>query len=668
MAPLRSPLRLVLPALLIATLFAIVPTPALASVDHATVEQAAVTPGDAVVDVEPFSMIGLSWHGRSEVPPALEVLVDGSWTSVAEATAEASAPDDGTAEADVADDLTGVERFTDVTWVDGATGYRVAPRSGVRSVRVHLIRNETRWVPAAATEPAGAATVPHDGPAINPRSAWGAAAPTGSIAVAPTLKMAVVHHTAGSNNYSAEQVPGIIAGIQAYHQRSQGWSDIGYNFLVDRFGRIWEGRDGSIARAAVGAHAAGVNTESLGVSLIGTFDTAGASETVLSAAASVIRWKFSLHAVNPSGTTTVTGNASNRFAVGQTVTLPTIVGHRDVGTTNCPGLVWNQLGRIRELAAQGYRPASNGNLESLQIDDSGTVRAVGWAFDVRDPDPGSAALTVNGNVVSRRPTTIARYDVAAAIGGPLHSGYALETTLTEGENTVCAYASESSYGALNRLGCRTFVVRSNPFGNLEAVSASGGTAQVVGWTLDPDDAAPIDIHVYVDGVYWRAATANAIRYDVATAYPKSGAAHGFSLSFAVPEGRREICVYAINVGPGTTNPLLGCRNVGPNPDAVGEFILAAPVNGQALVAGWAYDPDTVAPINVLFFRNGQMAWLAPAVHHWDGLAGRFPTHGTNRLFFSLMPVNPGRNEICAYALNVGPGNVATSLGCHTVIR
>ena len=89
-----------------------------------------------------------------------------------------------------------------------------------------------------------------------------------------TIKAGFVHHTVNANDYTAEQVPAIIRGIYAYHTQSRGWSDIGYNFLVDRFGRIWEGRYGGVDRPVVGAHTLNYNEESFAMSAIGNFETA----------------------------------------------------------------------------------------------------------------------------------------------------------------------------------------------------------------------------------------------------------------------------------------------------------------------------------------------------------------------------------------------------------
>ena len=107
-----------------------------------------------------------------------------------------------------------------------------------------------------------------------------------------------VHHTVNANDYTRAQVPGILRSIYAYHTRSRGWSDVGYNFLVDRFGRIWEGRYGGVDRPVVGAHTLGYNDNAFAMSAIGNFELRRPSQAMLEAYGALFAWKLSLHGVN----------------------------------------------------------------------------------------------------------------------------------------------------------------------------------------------------------------------------------------------------------------------------------------------------------------------------------------------------------------------------------
>ena len=114
-------------------------------------------------------------------------------------------------------------------------------------------------------------------PYIYSRAQWGAnekmREQSAAARTAP-CRPASSHHTVNANNYTAAQVPALLRGIYAYHTQSRGWRDIGYNYLVDRFGRIWEGRYGGVDRAVVGAHTLGYNEVSFAMSAIGNFDIA----------------------------------------------------------------------------------------------------------------------------------------------------------------------------------------------------------------------------------------------------------------------------------------------------------------------------------------------------------------------------------------------------------
>jgi hypothetical protein len=155
-----------------------------------------------------------------------------------------------------------------------------------------------------------------------------------------------VHHTVNANRYTRAQVPSIIRGIYAYHTQARGWSDVGYNFLVDRFGRIWEGRYGGVDRPVVGAHTLGYNDDSFAASAIGNFDVARPPAAVVAAYGRLFAWKLALHGVRAT-------------APRQWITkrhLPAINGHRDVGQTACPGrYLYAKIPAIRRLAATDQR-------------------------------------------------------------------------------------------------------------------------------------------------------------------------------------------------------------------------------------------------------------------------------------------------------------------------
>ncbi|NHC23766.1 hypothetical protein G6553_11360 [Nocardioides sp. IC4_145] len=164
-----------------------------------------------------------------------------------------------------------------------------------------------------------------------------------------------VHHTVNANDYTRAQVPGILRSIYAYHTQSRGWSDVGYNFLVDRFGRIWEGRAGGIDRPVVGAHTLGYNESSFAMSAIGNFDVAQPSSAMVQAYGALFAWKLSLHGVDASSPSQLVGRKSFRA----------INGHRDAGSTACPGRhLYAKVPQIRTLAADAQLGWSGRERES----------------------------------------------------------------------------------------------------------------------------------------------------------------------------------------------------------------------------------------------------------------------------------------------------------------
>ena len=185
----------------------------------------------------------------------------------------------------------------------------------------------------------------HVRPAIRSRAQWGAnEAIVGLPYVEGIVTGAMIHHTAGTNSYTASEVPGLLRSIQAFHVYGRGWKDIAYNILVDKFGTAWEGRGGGLDRAIAGGHAYGLtNNRVFGVSLMGNYDTTRPSAAMIDTTQRVIAWKFLLHGVDPYGATFGSGGQD-----GGSTWLPAISGHRDENSTACPGrYVYELMPQIR---------------------------------------------------------------------------------------------------------------------------------------------------------------------------------------------------------------------------------------------------------------------------------------------------------------------------------
>lgn len=304
--------------------------------DTATADSEVVGPVRLVggaEDVPDFVLIGVAFRSTSGDPAQVRVRTDGRWTTWTQlADSTDHGPDPRTIESRHAVDDA---RVTDPVWIDHADAYQVDLPGDASAPRVFLVREVERGEPAPALTPG-----PEVGPArpaIHLRASWGARAFRGSPQSSP-LQTAFVHHTVNSNSYSSAQVPGMLRAIQAYHQDARGWSDIGYNFLVDRFGEIWEGRAGGIDNPVVGAHASGHNQGSVGVAFIGEA-TESVPAAAIDAFGRLIGWKLAVSDVQPS--------RSN------------VLGHREVGRTSCPGdALYQSLGRIVDGALAYRRPVA----------------------------------------------------------------------------------------------------------------------------------------------------------------------------------------------------------------------------------------------------------------------------------------------------------------------
>ncbi|MGH3346842.1 MAG: FG-GAP-like repeat-containing protein [Nocardioides sp.] len=265
-----------------------------------------------------------------------------------------------------------------------------------------------------------------------------------------------VHHTVNANDYSRAEVPGILRSIYAYHTQSRGWSDVGYNFLVDRFGRIWEGRYGGVDRPVVGAHTLGYNDWSFAMSAIGNFDVRRPGSAMVQAYGALFAWKLSLHGVDASSTRQVVGPDS----------FKAINGHRDAGSTACPGrYLYAKLPRIRELAEAAQQDWSGRELQS-DLAGSGHPDLV-----ARRASDGRIFVLRTGGVSSLNKPVVSRglaTDASAVVTSPDLTGDRVGDLLVrkdDGTTQVHPGDGDGRYGAAVRT--------TSDFANRDLVTAVG---------------------------------------------------------------------------------------------------------------------------------------------------------------------------------------------------
>src|SRR3954447_22237733 len=284
--------------------------------------------GGTAIPVKRFVLVGIHWRGSGAVLFRTRA-AQGRWGRWHRAAPdEDDLPDRGTEGR-----LRGW-RFGSPFWTGGADAVQYRTVGRVKAVRAFFVRGSTGEPRAPLRRPQVA-----ERPEIVTRAEWNAPE---SIRRAPpryadNAPLAIVHHTVGSNSYSASQSAAIVRSIMIYHVQGNGWNDIGYNFLVDKYGQIFEGRYGGVDKAVVGAHSLGFNTGSFGVAMIGSYGSAKPPAPAVASLEQVLAWKLDLAHVDPLSTLTWKSGGNPRFANGVPVFLRAISGHRDTGFTDCPG-------------------------------------------------------------------------------------------------------------------------------------------------------------------------------------------------------------------------------------------------------------------------------------------------------------------------------------------
>ncbi len=292
----------------------------------------------------------------------------------------------------------------------------------------------------------------------------------------------------------------------------------------------------------------------------------------------------------------------------------------------------------------------------------GGVRVQGWAIDPDTTGPIQVHLYVAGRgtaVVADRP----RADLAGSYpGAGTDHGFDVVVPAPPGRQVLDVYAINDS-GPNKLIASRAVEVLSgSPFGSIDLMRAGPGSVRVAGWVLDPDAAGPIQVHVYVDSI-GTPVVADRPRPDVGAAYPGYGPVHGFDATIPVAAGWRQVCAYAIDVGPGE-NRLLGCRMVLVGGDPFGALDVLRVQGGQLTVAGWAIDPDTAEPIDVHVYVDSSGRSVRADAPRSD-VAAAYPGYGTNHGFEASFPVSSGSHQVCVYAIDRGLGENRL-LACRTI--
>jgi uncharacterized protein with LGFP repeats len=245
-----------------------------------------------------------------------------------------------------------------------------------------------------------------------------------------------VHHTASTSSYTQAEAAAQIRAIYAYHTKSLGHSDIDYNFVVDRFGRLYEGRAGGITKPVLGAHTAGFNEHTFAVVALGNFSTfnppAADMAQMKDSIARLFAWKLGMYGVSPDSTVRLVSagyRKATKYPAGSVATISATSSHQTVNFTACPGTYLQaQMPAIRALAGRysdvvitAPSPAGvtvvAGSQESVTVTMS-TDRAVTWTAEVLSPCSDTPVRRYTGATTGMGPIPLT-WDLRDGTGRPV---------------------------------------------------------------------------------------------------------------------------------------------------------------------------------------------------------------------------------------------------------
>ena len=455
----------------------------------------------AVTAASPFQLVGIHWQGSGRLE--LRIRTARGWSVWRPVRAEVEdTPDASSGEARA---MRGW-RLGEPVWVGRGEGLEVRAIGRVTRARALTVRSPVSKVPLRTVAAAGL-------PRIVPRSGWQADEPIvrAKPQYADALRMAFVHHTAGTNGYTRLQAPAIVRAIELYHVKGNGWNDIGYNALVDRFGTVYEGRAGGVDRNVVGAHAKGFNTGSFGIAVMGDFRTADPPAAAVDALVKTLAWRLDLGHVDPLGTFNGISSGNERFGPGIPVFLRAVSGHRDTGLTTCPGQELYDLipGIAKRVAALGlpklYTPA-------VAADESGGTRftaklssALPWAVRITDPA---------GTDLGRGEGTGTTVDWTWLPDGPVPAGTRWEISSPGATAATGSLSGTAAAAALALTGPRAdpATITPNGDGQADTTTISYTLSANANVTVSVLDAAGATV-AQLEPKQWRRAAARSVLFD-----------------------------------------------------------------------------------------------------------------------------------------------------------
>ena len=528
-----------------------------------------------------FDLVGLHWRGPGSVQFRTRSLA-GSWSAWNEAAPEDDRPDVGTDERA----RRASWRLGNPWWVGASDRIEYRLRGRVTRLRAHFVSSPTTTVPSRTLQKAGS-------PTIVPRIGWKAdeqikrAGPS----YAPAIRFSVVHHTAGTNGYTAAQSAAIVRGIQIYHVRGNGWNDIGYNFLVDKYGQVFEGRFGGVDRNVVGAHAEGFNTGSVGVAVLGEYSSLVVTGAVKDALARLLAWRLDVAHLDPGSTVSFPSGGNARFPAGVPVFLRAVSGHRDTGFTDCPGTaLYNLLngisGDVQELGLPKlYSPLVTGSVPGRVRFRAKLSSPLDWSVDVVKGGVTVASQVGFGSEVNWT------WDATRAQRGSYTYAIGSGAAVTPAKGTIGDASGPSAELVVADIAADPETVTPNDDG--------AGDASTITYTLS--DAANVTVTVQdVLGATvlsfpktWKRAAEHVVRFDPAT----------------LPDGVYRVVVDALATGDRTATASVAVAVTRTLGSVAATRVAFSPNSDRSAdTIGWRFVLAVPAEVRLRVLRDGK--WVA----------------------------------------------------------